>query len=485
MNAPAPTFDAEQARLAAAAHLQPAHFVEFQRLAKSLIHGPQFQLLIVDCRDERLRAKVLRSLESIEQQAGLRRAKIVLDASVGGVQVLESMLIALAVKHDVIHVLGASTWMDAGRWESFNLLRERLSTAVRVRLLLWLSPDAIGALARHASDIWAWRSGIYIFNSSKTEFPIEYMVDQGVVSSVLLSEPFDARSMKDRFQRVSQLRELLASASVFHNELKSPLLAELGDLLFSLGELDGALTIYRDEMLPILGDASDVQARAATWSRIAHVLRVRGDSDAAIKILREELLPIFEMLGDVRSRAVTMGYIADVLQDRDELEESLRIRLEEQLPVYERLGDIHSRAITMGKIADVLQDIGQLDESLKIRFEEQLPVYEKIGDARARAVTMGKIADVLQARGEFDEALRIRREEQLPVYETMGDVRALLVGRTNLAICLAMRGRMEDKPEIDRLLQLAYREARRLGLPEAGQIKNVHQQILGVDITGV
>ena len=61
MNSPAPTFDAEQARLAAAAHLQPAHFVEFQRLAKSLIHGPQFQLLIVDCRDERLRAKVLES----------------------------------------------------------------------------------------------------------------------------------------------------------------------------------------------------------------------------------------------------------------------------------------------------------------------------------------------------------------------------------------------------------------------------------------
>ena len=95
---------------------------------------------------------------------------------------------------------------------------------------------------------------------------------------------------------------------------------------------------------------------------------------------------------------------------------------------------------------------------------------------------MGKIADVIQIRGQFDEALRIRREEELPVYDQLGDVRSLLVGRTNLAIGLAGRGRVEDGPEIRDLLQRAHADALRLGLPEAGQIAGIFQQIFGVAI---
>lgn len=154
MNSPAPTFDAEQARLAAAAHLQPEHFVEFQRLAKSLIHGPQFQLLIVDCRDERLRNRLLQSLSDLQQQVGLRGVDVAIEDSVAGdVSKLEIRLIEAARNHDVIHMLGANVWMDDAAWQSFNLVRERLALHVRVRLVLWLNEEAIARIARHAPDI--------------------------------------------------------------------------------------------------------------------------------------------------------------------------------------------------------------------------------------------------------------------------------------------------------------------------------------------
>jgi hypothetical protein len=217
MNSPASTFDAEQARLAAAAHLQPEHFVEFQRLAKSLIHGPQFQLLIVDCRDERLRAKVLQSLALIQQQAGLRGAELVLDDSVGDVQALESRLVALAAEHEVIHVFGASHWMDAGRWESFNLLRERLAALVRARLLLWLDEVVIARLVRYAPDLWAWRAGVYGFPPPST--------DMGVIES---------RSREALWQRVAQLRAWLNASPDLEDDLRLPLIRELTALLGAL-----------------------------------------------------------------------------------------------------------------------------------------------------------------------------------------------------------------------------------------------------------
>jgi phosphopentomutase len=106
------------------------------------------------------------------------------------------------------------------------------------------------------------------------------------------------------------------------------------------------------------------------------VLEARGELDGALRIRRDELLPVFERLGVVRERAVTLGKIADVLAARGELDEPLRIRREEELPVYERLGEVRDRAVTMGKIADVLAARGELDETTAERM--RLPEAARI-----------------------------------------------------------------------------------------------------------
>ena len=81
------------------------------------------------------------------------------------------------------------------------------------------------------------------------------------------------------------------------------------------------------------------------------MLQARGQLDEALRIWREEVLPVFERLGDQRARAATVGRIADVLQARGQLDEALRIRREEQLPVYERLGDQRERLVCWAKLA--------------------------------------------------------------------------------------------------------------------------------------
>ncbi|MEY4178661.1 MAG: hypothetical protein RLY70_2235 [Planctomycetota bacterium] len=125
-----------------------------------------------------------------------------------------------------------------------------------------------------------------------------------------------------------------------------------------------------------------------------------GEPGQALTLLREELIPMFDSLETVREKAVTMGQIADILQARGELDEALRIRREESLPVYERLGDVRSKAVTMGKIADILQARGELDEALRIRREEELPVYERLGDVQLIVVGRVKLAFNLLQRGD-------------------------------------------------------------------------------------
>ncbi|WP_442776270.1 tetratricopeptide repeat protein [Sphaerotilus montanus] len=482
MNSPAPTFDAEQARLAAAAHLQPAHFVEFQRLAKSLIHGPQFQLLIVDCRDERLRAKVLESLALIQQQAGLRGAELVLDDSVGDVQALEARLVALAAEHEVIHVLGANHWMDAGRWESFNLLRERLSTVARVRLLFWLKSESISLVAKHAPDVWAWRSGIYVFELNGLILEKADWLAHARLSANQMAKSFDVRSMRECFQRIAQLRSLLAAIPQAADDIRVPLLDELATLLTRFGDTEGALKIRIEEQLPLYKKLGNLRLQVVVLSRIADIFRIRGNLEEALRICQEDILPVYAILGDERGRALTLDLIADILQAQGKFSDSLNIRIGETLPVYRRLGDLRTSAVVMGKVADVLYECGDIEESMRIRLEDELPVYDQLGDLRERAVAMGKIADVLYDRGEIDEALRMQREDVLPVFEKLGDVRSLLIGQANLAVLLAKRGRPSDEQEMSDLLHRSYLKAKILGMPEANNISELHKEIVGFDV---
>ncbi len=245
------------------------------------------------------------------------------------------------------------------------------------------------------------------------------------------------------------------------------------NILQTRGQLDEALRIWQEEVLPILEKLGHVRNRAVTLGQIADILQSRGQLDEALKIRQEEELPVFERLGDVRERAVTLGKIADILKSRGQLDEALKIRQEEQLPVYERLGDVRERAVTLGKIADILQSRGQFDEALKIRQEEVLPVFERLGDVRSRAAALGRIAEILQTQGQLNEALQIRREEELSVYERLGDVRSRLVTWANIASIYLDRGEEGDHERAAELLVRALQDAERLRIPEADQIRRI------------
>ncbi|MFO0905260.1 MAG: serine/threonine-protein kinase [Pirellulales bacterium] len=258
-------------------------------------------------------------------------------------------------------------------------------------------------------------------------------------------------------------------------EQSSHLLWILTKCALSNGDPETALEAARRKA-EIDRDRGAERGLALALGAQADVLARRGEWDEALQIRWEEELPVYERLGDIREKAVTMGKIGDVLAQRGEWDEALRIWREEELPVYKRLGDIREKAIAMGRIADVLAQRGEWDEALRIRREEQLPVYERLGDIRSQAVTMGKIADVLAQRGEWDEALRIRREEVLPIYEQLGARRDILVCRAIIAIYLLQRARTEDRPEAATLLRTALVVAEEMQLPEAQEIRELHEQ---------
>ena len=443
-------FAIEQARLAEARQLPGPCHDDFLRLSRTLIHGPPFQWLLVEAPDEGLRRQVMEALDRVLQRAGLRSDRLPLSDKILDVPMLEARLVNNARQAPVVHVIGRPGWFDAARWEAFNTRRERLAADARSRLVFWLDGEAIALASRSAPDLWAWRSGVYAFlpaaapgaapgaltgPGGERPRPTPAPNDDGGV---------DTRSMAERSRRVVEIRAWLEGNPEAPDELRISLVDELGLLLFSLGDLDEALSHRREVELPLHRRLGDSRSQAITMGRIADILEARGQLDEALRIRQEAELPVYERLGDLRSKAITMGKSADILQARGQLDEALRIHQEEALPVFERLGDVRSKAITMGRIADILQAQGQLDEALRIRQEEELSVYSRLGDVREKAITMGKIADILQAQGQRDEALLIRQKEELPVYERLGDVRHQAITMGKIADILQARGQLDE-----------------------------------------
>ena len=326
----APNFDIERARLVAARRLLPEHFDEFQRLVKSVVHGPPFQLLFIDCADSRYRDRVIDGLGEVLRLADLRSSRLPLSARVPDAAALEARLRQHAAKAEVVHVIGSGPWFNPARWDDLNQRRERLARDARARLLFWLNTEAIALLSQHGQDLWAWRSGVYAFESQPSA-PMTVPASAVVPTD---GTP-DTRSMAERHRRVVELKRMLAAVPPPSDDLRVPLVDELGRLLYDLGEFDDALAHWRDVELPLHRERQDQRAQAITMGKIADVLQARGQLDEALRIWREEVLPVYERLGDQRERLVCWAKLAMGLNmrggpgDREEARQLLAAALDD------------------------------------------------------------------------------------------------------------------------------------------------------------
>ena len=400
----------------AALDLSPTQQEEFQRLVKTLRNARGFRLLFAEINTaaerERVRSAIAQVQAATPDAAAPKRAHLVInldgrDAPADFAQ-LEARLASFAAPDGFVEFINGNSWLWSGekqnRLSEFNVRRDALARKCPSLHLWWVSTDTLQQIATRAPDLWSWRSGVFDFRGDTRDAGSDSF-DQ-FRNANQQSKPLQRdATLAARAKRIGALTAMVDETD--DAETRWPLLVELAYLNQSIGELDRAKAAL-DQALPLAQTLSDEGlAKAITFGRIADVLFARGDLDEALRIRREELLPVFENLGDVRSRAVTLGKIADIISARGEFDEALRIHREEQLPVYEKLGDVRERALTLGKIANVLYARGELDEALRIQLEDEHPIYEKLGDVRTLLVGRANVAVMLmkrQASGDLAEA---------------------------------------------------------------------------------
>ena len=136
-------FAIEQSRRAEARHLPGPCHDDFLRLSRTLIHGPEFQWLLVEAPNEGLRRQVMTALDNVLQLAGLSSNRLPLSAKILDVPMLEERLVKIARSAAVVHVFGQSGWFDAARWEAFNRKRDAVSRETQRLKSAWVHPAVL------------------------------------------------------------------------------------------------------------------------------------------------------------------------------------------------------------------------------------------------------------------------------------------------------------------------------------------------------
>jgi tetratricopeptide (TPR) repeat protein len=397
--------------------LDAENWAEYQRLERLLRHGGQFQLIIISYTFAAYRQHLIARIAQTYPTA----STVTVTPEASASQVIDALVEQAKAGHAPVHLSAMEGWIAQQGFAAlhpFNYRREYLAETLKLPLIVWLPPSLIPQFASELPDLWAWRTAVL-------EFHEQPVMEQLTAVSEATSQRV-AFNTTERLALEKRLQELQAylKAAPQLTVADAGLLLEVCDIEERFGHWGNAIEAAKT--------ASDLLTQAGTMSRelavikgrLADILARQGQLDEALRIRTEEVLPVYRQLGDVRSVAVTQGQIADILMQREALDEALRICTEEVLPAFQQLGDVRSVAVTQGKIADILMQRGELDEAL-VYYQQKLVTGRQLSDQNMIASALFSCARVYLAQEEpaataqemFDmlsEAFQIVKQLQRP-----------------------------------------------------------------------
>lgn len=183
---------------------------------------------------------------------------------------------------------------------------------------------------------------------------------------------------------------------------RSMLLWSLANIAFYGGMQDKAWEAVEQKM-KLDREPGRERELALDQSLQSQLLRERGQLEQALQLLREEVLPVDRRLGRKRDQAIHLGGIADILQKQGRLDEALSVHREEALPLLQEVGDQRDLGSAMGNIAGILSHQGKLDEAIEILRREVLPILERLGDGLNLLTNRANLAITLLERGHLQD----------------------------------------------------------------------------------
>ena len=255
---------------------------------------------------------------------------------------------------------------------------------------------------------------------------------------------------------VADLNAALPVVRARNDQLLPSVLNALGGAFDILGELDRAMTYYRDALAffrtdgnrsgeaSALNNVGKLYADMASWqsaldryrqalplARAQHNTRLEGvvlnnigvafdrlgDTDQAVDYFRQAL-DARRTARDKSGEADTLDQMAVSETRRGDLRRALAY-YDQALPLRREVGNRLREAVTLNERGRTYLALGQTNRALAA-FEEALPLNRSGGDRRNEALTLGNLAGTQAALGRHDRAMELAGQA-LGMFRDIGD----------------------------------------------------------------
>jgi tetratricopeptide (TPR) repeat protein len=321
--------------------------------------------------------------------------------------------------------------------QDLNFVRDDFVKSIPHPLLLCLPDYAITRLARYAPDFWAWKSGLFRFQTS----PI---TQANALSQTLDSEQIHGGlDLAEKQERIDLLQRLLMEYQPSGHEqtqanLKTCLniLNELGVLYRSQGDVIKAEQMFQDALAQITDEPELLSIKASLLHELGVLYNGLGNSEEAITLYQQSL-ELTERIGNVQGKAATLHQMAGIYSDQGDVEKAIAL-YQQSIEIEERIGNVQGKASSLHQMAIIYANQGDVEKAITL-YQQSLELKERIGDVQGKAATLHCMAIIYANQGDVEKAITLY-EQSIEIEERIGNVQGKAATLVNMAQLLAVQG---------------------------------------------
>jgi tetratricopeptide (TPR) repeat protein len=324
--------------------------------------------------------------------------------------------------------------------QDLNFVRDAYKRTVPHPILFFLPDYAITRLAKFAPDFWAWRSGVFLFQTPQ-------VTKDYASAETLESDRSGSSGLPESPERIALLESLLMdcrpspgrATTTADMSTCNTLLHQLGVAYLSRREVAKAQD-YLEDALTLAQQRDDAPLTAEVTQVLGRTLAEQRQFEAAERAYQNALAQ-FRQLGNQRGEANTLFYLGNVELDRRNFAQA-ETYYQQCLAIERALGDDYSTASTYHQLGIVAEEQRYFEDAIAF-YQKALDLKEAAGDTYGAASTYHQLGIVAQKQNRFEDAIAAY-QNALTIYEAAGDTYRAASTYHQLGIVAQKQNRFKD-----------------------------------------
>jgi tetratricopeptide (TPR) repeat protein len=322
-----------------------------------------------------------------------------------------------------------------------NFVRDAYARIVPHPVVFVLPDYAITRVANFAPDFWAWKSGVFKFQTAKETR--DFAEAKTIGSNRILGNYLKP----EKQERIDLLHRLLMEVNPSGSDPESNrnaasqmnILIQLGSTYHSLSEFNQAIN-FCDQALSLARKLGDRNGEASSLCNLGSTYDSLGQYQQAIHFYQQSL-EIFKEIGDRNGEAISLNNLGNAYDALGQYQQAIHF-YQQSLEIFKEIGDRNGEANALGSLGSAYRSLGQYQQAIQF-LQQQLEITKEIGDRNGEANALCNLGNAYGSLGQYQQAIQFQ-QQSLEIFKEIGDLNGEAISLGNLGNAYGSLGQYQQ-----------------------------------------